>query len=69
METMEIIANGETYQVEAGISLTTFLEQNGQMPGKVVVERNGDALSPSDADGTLLEPGDRLEIVRSVAGG
>ena len=36
---------------------------------RVVVERNGQALTPEEARRTLLADGDRLEIVRIVAGG
>ena len=36
---------------------------------RVVVERNGQALTPEEARRTHLADGDRLEIVRIVAGG
>jgi thiamine biosynthesis protein ThiS len=35
----------------------------------VLVERNGEALFPRDFGATALGDGDRLEIVRMVAGG
>jgi sulfur carrier protein len=34
-----------------------------------VVERNGEALVRSELDGVVLADGDRLELVRAVAGG
>ena len=36
---------------------------------RVVVERNGEPLTPSEARESPLADGDRLEIVRIVAGG
>jgi thiamine biosynthesis protein ThiS len=35
----------------------------------VVVELNGDAVAPSEFQRKQLQPGDRIEIVRIVAGG
>lgn len=66
---ISVTANGEPYRVEAGTSLLQFLEQCGFKRGQVVVERNRQALSPSRHEATVLEDGDRLEIVRIVAGG
>ena len=66
---MKIVANGKTYEVAEGLSLTAFLESIGQRPGMVVVERNKEALAPSEARAATLADGDRLEIVRIVAGG
>ncbi|KAF0094001.1 MAG: sulfur carrier protein [Puniceicoccaceae bacterium 5H] len=68
-ETIEITANGAPYQLEAGTTLPAFLEQRSQAVRRVVVERNGEALTPAEAEQTVLAAGDRLEIVRIVAGG
>jgi thiamine biosynthesis protein ThiS len=35
----------------------------------VVVEHNGEAVAPSEFSGRQLKAGDRLEIVKIVAGG
>lgn len=67
--TLHITANGEAFEIPLGTPLSAFLEARGQAPGRVVVERNGEALPPSLAAQTTLENGDRLEIVRIVAGG
>lgn len=39
------------------------------MNGPVLVERNGEALFPREFESTLLADGDRVEIIRVVAGG
>lgn len=66
---MEVIANGTTFTVEPETSLPAFIEARGLALERVVVERNGEALTPAEARETVLAPGDRLEIVRIVAGG
>ncbi|WP_309398796.1 sulfur carrier protein ThiS [Cerasicoccus maritimus] len=66
---IKITANGETFSIEDGTSLPDFLAERGQAPERVVVERNGEALTQSDAKAATLASGDVLEIVRIVAGG
>lgn len=66
---MKVFANGNSTEVPEETSLVDFLRSRGQEPGRVVVERNGVALAPSEISGISLEEGDRLEIVRIVAGG
>jgi thiamine biosynthesis protein ThiS len=66
---MKIIANDSEFEVSHGCSLPEFLESIGYQLGIVVVERNRQALAPSEATETILEEGDRLEIVKIVAGG
>jgi thiamine biosynthesis protein ThiS len=62
-------ANGEDCSVTLGTSLPDFLKSRGQALQRVVVEKNGEALSPLEAKGVILQNGDKLEIVRIVAGG
>jgi len=64
-----IIANGKEYQVRLPCSVKDFLLQQDLLPRSVVVEHNGEALAPSDFGGRELQPGDRLELVKIVAGG
>ena len=46
-----------------------FLESSDLESDRVVIERNGIALTPREARKVVLEHGDCLEIVRIVAGG
>lgn len=66
---MKITANETEFNLEPNCSLPDFLESIGQQIGLVVVERNLEALSPSEAKSTILQEGDSLEIVKIVAGG
>ena len=67
--TGRITANGKTIEAELPCSLEQFLIARNQLPRSVVVERNGEAVAPSQFEEVLLADGDRLEIVRIVAGG
>lgn len=66
---IKIRANGEDHEVMEGVSLAEFLSERGLALSRVVVERNGSALSPAEARDVTLADNDRLEIVRIVAGG
>ncbi|HAH97743.1 MAG TPA: thiamine biosynthesis protein ThiS [Verrucomicrobiales bacterium] len=64
-----VIANGQEIAVELPLSLQRFLEAQGMPPRSVVVELNGEAVSPSEFSERQLQAGDTMEIVRVVAGG
>ena len=66
---MRVPVNGGDREVPDGLGLVALLEELGLRPGTVVVERNGEALVRSELGGVVLADGDRLELVRAVAGG
>lgn len=66
---MQITANNEAFDIAPGTVLPDFLSERSLAVERVIVERNGEALTPREARSTVLEAGDRLEIVRIVAGG
>lgn len=66
---MTITANGNKFDLEPGTPLPAFLESINLTVGLVIVERNKQALSPSETADVVLEDGDTLEIVKIVAGG
>ena len=67
MET--IIANGQPTPITLPATIETFLIAQNLLPRCVVVEHNGEAVSPSEFSRRKLKSGDRLEIVKIVAGG
>jgi sulfur carrier protein len=69
METGRIVANGNTVEAMLPCTLDQFLAAQNLPPRSVVVEHNGEAVSPSQFPERQLRDGDRLEIVRIVAGG
>jgi len=64
-----VIVNGMSSEVVDGTSLTALVESLGLRVGSVVVEHNGTALLRSELPAAVLADGDRLELVRAVAGG
>ncbi len=64
-----VIANGANVVVDLPCPLEAFLRSQNILPRSVVVEHNGQAVAPSEFARRELRDGDRLEIVRIVAGG
>ncbi len=64
-----VMANGQRKEIRLPCSLVNFLEAQGLHSQSVVVEHNGAALAHSEYGTVQLADGDRLEIVRVVAGG
>jgi len=64
-----VIANGDRVETELPCTLEQFLIRRDLLPRSVVVEHNGEAVAPSEFSSRTLQTGDRLEIVRIVAGG
>jgi sulfur carrier protein len=69
MNPASVIANGRQIAAEFPCALEDFLVAQGLLPRSVVVEHNGEAVAPSEFSQRQLRPGDRLEIVKVVAGG
>lgn len=68
-EEVEIRVNGAARVVAAGCTLAGMLAEAGQDPRWVVAELNGEVLPRERFASTELREGDRLELVRPVAGG
>ena len=64
-----IIANGQVTPARLPASIEEFLIAQKLLPRSVVVEHNGEAVAPSEFSQRQLHAGDRLEIVKIVAGG
>jgi thiamine biosynthesis protein ThiS len=64
-----VIANGEKIEAQFPCTIEQFLEAQKLLPRSVVVEHNGQAVAPSEFGERALAEGDRLEIVKIVAGG
>jgi len=64
-----VVANGKEVVARVPCSVEEFLVEYGLLPRSVVVEHNGEAVAPSEFTERRLQAGDRLEIVKIVAGG
>lgn len=66
---MQVVANGKAVQLDDGATLDDLLARLGLGAKWVVVERNGEPVPRRETATTALSDGDRLELVRAVAGG
>ena len=66
---LTVVANGKLREIPDGSTIRDLLDGVGWKPQWVVVERNGEPVERSAFALTALAEGDRLEIVRAVAGG
>lgn len=66
---MEIKVNGETRQIEGGVTIGGLLERLGIENRNLAVEYNGDFLACEALAAQEIKEGDQLEIVRFVGGG
>ena len=69
VRTPTVIANGQALATALPCTLEEFLLAHQLLPRSVVVEHNGQAVAPSEFATRQLSAGDRLEIVKIVAGG
>lgn len=70
---MQITLNGEALEIAPGTTVAQLVhrisEEGGRDPRGVAVERNREIVPKSEHAMTVLEAGDRLEIVQFVGGG
>ena len=65
-----VVANGRPVKLPEGSTLTSLLDTLG-VPVRAVaaMEHNGEPVPRSDQAARALADGDRIELVRAVAGG
>jgi len=66
---LAIVVNGEAKQAIRGAMVTDLLKQLGLDSGRVAIERNLEILPRPAWSQTVVEAGDRYEIVQFVGGG
>lgn len=66
---MEVTANGEQISLPEGATLPDLFQTLGVRAKWVVAEINGAPVDRSEMESTVLREGDRVELVRAVAGG
>lgn len=64
-----ITVNGEQRSTKLGSTVSDLLREMGLDSGRVAIERNLEILSRPDWQKTVIESGDRYEIVQFVGGG
>ncbi|MDQ3978539.1 MAG: sulfur carrier protein ThiS [Actinomycetota bacterium] len=66
---MRVTANGDPVELDDGATVDDLLRALSLGSRWVIVERNGEAVPRAAFSTTRLDDGDRLELVRAVAGG
>lgn len=66
---VEVTVNGKPIELPDGATLVDLIETMGLGSRWVVAEHNGDAVPRADHGRVVLTAGDRVELVRAVAGG
>lgn len=66
---MEIVINGQRQRVAEGISLERAVALVTSAPSGIAVAVNGAVVRRSSWGGTVLAPGDEVEVLTAVQGG
>lgn len=66
---MQIFLNGESRNVDPGTSVEALVLTLADDPRGIAIERNLEIVPKAEHGKTLLEDGDRLEVVQFVGGG
>lgn len=67
-DTISIHLNGEAQTVHAS-TLAELVEELGLSKRMIAIERNLEVVPKSQYDATLLDAGDRIELVHMIGGG
>ncbi|MEL7540213.1 MAG: sulfur carrier protein ThiS [Pseudomonadota bacterium] len=66
---MQIFLNGESRNVDPGTSIEALVLTLADDPRGIAIERNLEIVPKAEHGETLLQDGDRLEVVQFVGGG
>jgi sulfur carrier protein len=66
---MRILLNGERKDIQDAGNVAELMKRYRMSPQTVLIEHNGVALRPREWRQQVLSDGDRIEIIRVVAGG
>ncbi len=69
MALIEILLNGESKKLPAGITVAELIKDLGLLPERLAVEYNLHILKRKHWEETALAQGDRIEMVHFVGGG
>lgn len=69
MSAVQVVINGETRELPAGLTVSALLSLLGLTQGPVAVERNREIVPRAEHASTRVEDRDVLEIVHFVGGG
>ena len=66
---MQVVLNGEHHEFDNSLTISALLEQTGLGGKRIAVEIN-ESIVPRALHGeTLVQEGDRIEIIHAIGGG
>jgi len=66
---MIIILNGESRSVAAATTIAALVRELNLLPATLLIEHNGLALHREEWNSRAVREGDKIELIRVVAGG
>jgi sulfur carrier protein len=69
MVAVRVVLNGTEREIAAGATVAALLEEMNAPLSAVAVARNDEIVRRSDLRATIVRDGDRIEIIKAVAGG
>ena len=66
---MQVQINGESRLFEQEMSISTLLQESGLAGKRIAVEVNETIVPKSRHAETMLQDGDRIEIIHAIGGG
>lgn len=66
---MTVVLNGESRLVSSARDVAGLVNELQLLPATLLIEHNGTALHRSEWGSSKLNEGDRVELIRVVAGG
>ena len=66
---IQVTVNGAAHRLEGPLDIRALLERLEMAGKKIAVEKNGEIVPRSQHARTVVQNGDRLEIVVAVGGG
>jgi len=69
MQTMQIQLNGDALALPEGHTVAQLLDRLALTGRRVAVELNQEIVPRSQHVSTVLQPGDRVEVVHAIGGG
>ncbi|MDJ0833018.1 MAG: sulfur carrier protein ThiS [Gammaproteobacteria bacterium] len=66
---MQVLINGESQTLEHDMTISALLQQSGLAGKRIAVEVNESIVPKSRHADTLLQDGDKIEIIHAIGGG
>ena len=66
---ISIVVNGKPIELDQPMSVTDYLTHIGFQGRRVAVAVNSEVLQSEEYKGTIIDEGDRVEVVIAVGGG